>query len=474
MKNLEVKQLNNSNKRTVGLEFENPIIKQNGDAIDFDEIQQVWKTFAENGWTPRVDPIIENTIDGLVKEFDNMSASVMADAGAGNFEMALTPLGDINIAKQEFDLVWSEILSMFKKHNYLLTGFAIQPGKVKNVKSFNRRTAMYLAWYEMNSQDQYSCAISSAISAQQVGIGISIDEFVDATNELIKITAPITALCGNSPINNWKLLPYKEWRIVCMSHLRLVGNESGFEKLVGFPERPFKSIADFFKYFWDTPYMMLPMLRDGEWVVPDEKINFLNFFVSNGIKGHTLKGKKVVLTPEVDDINWASIQMWPHAKPHISVDTAKVTMGDFVKNLNNDSLEDYLEDKLTNCYIESRAGGTSPVGDEMAIPSLFLGLVNNMSELKEFTKRLAWKEWSDLVYGSAIYGMDTKVAGKSIETLLKDLIKISSKGLKERKLKEEKYLEVFKERIKNRENPADLAIKHFKNGKKNLIDYISY
>lgn len=474
MKNLEVSNIENLGKRTVGLEFENPLLRSNGEPIDFEIIQKVWRSFVKEGWTPRFDPVLKNVIDGLTKNFKDASASIMSDSGAGNFELALTPQQNLHAAQKTYKLVFSEISSILKEHKLSLAGFAIQPGKIKNIENFRRKNAMYLAWSEMESSDFYANLTSSVISAHQVGIGVKLEELIEVTNELMKITGLITALTGNSPIQNWEILPFKEWRIICMSHLRFVGNTEGFDKLIGFPSRPFSSVADFFRYYWDSPCMALPLLRNGEWIIPEKNINFINFFKSKSNSGHNFQGTKIKIVPEKDDINWASVQMWPHVKPHINLDLSKTSLNDFIKNFNKDSLEAYLKDKLTNCYVECRAAGASPVGEELALPALMLGIVNNLRDLKEITKKYQWKDWQELVFRAAVSGMEAKIKNKNILPLLQELYLCALAGLRKRNLGEEKYLDKILERINAGKNPADIALEKFKISKKTFLRYITY
>lgn len=474
MKNLNISNIKNTGMRTIGLELENPLLRMDGEPICFETIQEVWKSFVKKGWTPRVDPILDNVIDGLSKDFGGTGASIMSDSGAGNFELAITPQQNLHETERIYKVIFSEINTIIKKHKLTLAGFAVQPGHIENVDNFRRRNAMYSTWEKMESSDRHANFTSSAISAQQVGVGIELKDFVKITNELIKITGLIVALTGNSSIHNWKILPYKEWRIICMDQLRFVGNIEGFEKLVGFPERPFSSISDFFKYYWNSPSMMLPLLRNDEWIIPEKKINFLKFFKCNNIVGHNIQGEKIKIIPEINDISWASVQMWPHAKPHISFDFEKVNFKDFIKNLDDDNLEDYLSGKLTNCYIECRAAGASPVGEELALPALMLGIVNNLVDLKKITKTYSWNEWRKLIFATAVFGMDAKIKERSIIPLLNNLYECALNGLKKRGLGEEKYLKEILKRIESKKNPADIAIEKFKISKKSFLKYINY
>jgi len=53
--------------------------------------------------------------------------------------------------------------------------------------------------------------------------------------------------------------------------------------------------------------------------------------------------------PNPDDLNWAMLCNWPHAKPHIILDPKKITVREFMDNFQKDTLEEYLEGKVVNC-----------------------------------------------------------------------------------------------------------------------------
>jgi len=167
--------------------------------------------------------------------------------------------------------------------------------------------------------------------------------------------------------------------------------------------------------------MILPPICEGKWILPDKKMNFLEYFSQSRVSAYDLEGNSVELVPNPDDLNWAMLCNWPHAKPHIILDPKKITVREFMDNFQKDTLEEYLEGKVVNCYLECRAGAAAPVGEEMAIPALMLGLVNNIDGVKEITKLYSWKEWNNLVFEAAAKGMKAKIKGDSVIPLLQRL-----------------------------------------------------
>lgn len=473
MEESKIQNLMDWQERLVGLEFENPIINAKGETIYFVQMQKVFRDFEKRGWEAKRDYML-NYIDKIEKDFGQDRVSLMTDSGSGNLEMAQPPKQNIQEAQELYLKVRAEILEVLKNYGYTIAGYAIQPGHITDNQKFHRQNAMYLALEEMDSSDHYANFTSAPISAHQAGVSMKFDEVIDYTNEMIKIAGLIVVLCGNSPIHNWQILPWKEWRILIVGLFRFIGNIAGFEKLYGFPDRPFKSIADFLRYYWQSPWMILPLLRDGRWILPNEKINFIEYFEKEKVSAHDLNGDQIELIPSVGDLNLATICMWPHAKPHIVLDPKKTNVKDFMKNFDSDSLEEYLEGKLVNCYIECRAAGAAPVGEEMAIPALMLGMVNNLEAIKEITSLHKWEEWSDLVFEAAAKGFEAKIGGKSIIPYLQKIFEIALVGLKNRGFREEFYLQPMETRLKKRKNPADKALLLYKKSKEDFLKHILY
>ncbi|HLN18887.1 MAG TPA: glutamate-cysteine ligase family protein [Patescibacteria group bacterium] len=472
MRESKIQNLIGFRERLVGLEFENPVIDRNGEPPSFYFMQKVWTDFGKIGWKINKDDRLK-IISSVEKDFGGKLVNLSSDSSAGNFEMALPPMPGIKKAHNLLKLVHKDIFRILKKRNLSMIGLGIHPGNLGDHKKLVVRSALYDALCAAGAYNYFDNAIMMANSAHQAGISIKLNEAVKATNELIKITGLVTALCANSPIQNWKMLPVKEWRMLCWD-FRLVSNYRGFEKLAGFSKKPFSSLSELFRYYLSTPFMMLPPTRETGWTIPDKKINYLQYFKKKEVASHDLSGKKVLLKPESKDVNLAMIIFWPHAKIHLVADPQKISVSDFMKNLDSGKLEEYLDGKLVNCYIEYRGAGASPVGEELALPALILGLVNNIGELEKFTKCLSWKQWEELVRPASIKGLNFNFEGHNIIRLCEKLVSIAEKGLGKRKSGEEKYLDILKKRIKDKRVPADMAISKFKEGKKEFLKYVSY
>lgn len=461
-------------ERRIGLEFENPIIDAHNQAVSFRLMQEVWADFAKLGWRLKTEKI-SKIITGANKNFHIGIGRVIlsSDVAAGNLEMSLPPTSSLQEAETLLGIVRREVLRVIKKHRLSLLAIGMQPAEMRQIENLRTESDRFKAQVDLGVSDYFNNSLLVAISAHQVNVSTRPSELIGITNELIKITGLIVALCGNSPIQNWKILPWKEWRILVWD-FRFLSKKVPAGKFGGFPANAFPSLAHLFRYYWNLPRAVLPARRDGLWVIPENKPDVLEYLREGKVRGKNMLGDTVALTPSPEDINLAMTAMWSFAKPHIIVDAQKATVSEFLQYFNKNTLEKYFGGKLANCYIECRAAAAAPIGEEMALPALVLGLVNNVSELRSLNEKYSWEEWRELVYSAAAHGLEAKIRGKNIYGLMDRLIAIADRGLRLRHMDEERYLAPLRKRITTRQNPADLAIAAFREGNRKFLDLVTY
>src|ERR1035437_2690811 len=113
MRESKIENFIDFNERLVGLELENQIIDSNGEPIDFDFMQKIWKDFEKLGWRITTDSGLK-IISGAEKEFDGKNVNLSSDAAVGNLEMALPPLSNLKEAEDFLRVVHSEIFQVLK------------------------------------------------------------------------------------------------------------------------------------------------------------------------------------------------------------------------------------------------------------------------------------------------------------------------------------------------------------------------
>jgi gamma-glutamylcysteine synthetase len=458
-------------ERLVGLEFENPLVREDGTIIDKKDLQKFWETFIKKGDQPDID-YLTNILVGAKKKLKNGSFEALnTDTGICILEMSLSPQPDLHQAKKVFEEVLISVIKTARKTKLRLLGYATQPRKITGeTKNYKSDKSLYTAFSHIRRHN-----VMIPVCAHQTGVSVKLDELIRATNMLQALSGAVVCLIANSPIFEEKVTPWKELRLFSWQLFSTSGRtKAEMRAFAQTPKKPFKSVADYLKYIWASP-MILPALRNGQWVKPKKTITWLDFFQKKRWSARDFYDKEVLLEPTISDINLAAISYWLDAKPHLTVSSEKATVEGFVKALEKDRLENYLNDKLLNCYIEYRIGGTAPIGEEMALPALTLGLINNLEDAETLVKQYKWKDWFNLRQTSYITAMETEFMGESILTLLSKIVDIAEIGLKKRKLKEEGYLLPLRKRIAEGKIPADKDIEIFeKKGLSGFLNSVTY
>jgi len=457
-------------RRLVSLEIENLLTKVDGEPISQKDIQRLWREFLKHDWSAKPDYYTKVYTEVSKTKPNGKTYNLGNDTGVGIFEMSLPPCRNLHEARKEFLEILKETLKYIKKQKMRFLAYGIQPTGVKDPRAHKSKKSFYATIEFLNLHN-----LIVGTAASQCGISLRLEEVVDVTNQLNKISGLITALFANSPITDKKIYHWKEMRMLPWDFLGITIKPS-FENIYGFPKREFRSIADILKYAWESPpFGIISFLRETGWAILDKEINYTRYFKGKEWKARDLFSKRLKLVPNVKDLNLALIAFWIHAKPHLVLDVKKVKVADFMGHLQNNTLEKYLKDKLVNCYIEYRVAAASPKGEEVAFAALTLGLVNNLKELKKLTTPYSWGDWKKLYEEAPVKGMEARLKGREIYPILEKLVKVAEKGLKRRKFDEEKYLKPLKKRLRDKKCPADYAVEKFqKYGFRKFLDFVSY
>lgn len=469
----EAKELDlmHEKERLVGLEFENPLVAKDGYIISQDDIQNFWNDFIKDGDEKDVDYFTKTLVGAKKKLQDGSYKNLNTDSGICTLEMSLSPKRNLYDAKKVFEEVRDDVLQSVIAANLRYLGYAIQPRRISgNPYDYKTKKSMYRTFGHVQRHN-----MQIPITAHQVGVSLHLSEVIRTTNALQAISGAVVCVMANSPIFEDKIVPWKETRLLHWAITSTSGRcQEEMRLFAVMPQRPFKNLSEYYSYAWSSP-MPIPVLRNGQWIINKKTVSFIEYCKHKKWQGVDLYGKKVDLEPSVADLNLASICMWFDAKPHLIFNKEKTELKDFFLALEKNALEEYVEDKLVNCYMEFRACGSSPKGEELALPAFILGLVNNLDSLCVLVGKYPWEEWKLLRETSYVTAMESFLGNVKISQILKELCDISEQGLKKRKLKEEIFLEPIKKRIAESKCPADYDIDVFKQkGMEGFIDYISY
>lgn len=460
------KKKNKSGKNLIGLEYENQLVYLNsGFPVVERDVLRLWDKMAKSGWEPMSDQYY-NVVNGVRKNINSGEVIVNTDTGICNVEMAMPPCEDIHIAKKEYEEIREEILSYAKDLGFSMISLGSTPRPFEiNCEKMKTRKTIYTFM-----KDRFPLHnVMLPISAHQVCIDVDFDNVIDTINSLMRLSGFIIAATSNSVTGDNRLLKWKESRYISWKFLCGTGAENTENLAHKYPRNPFKNLSDYFNFGWQS--LPLFLIKDGKWLrIKDPEVTINDYLFKDGsVEAEDPDGNISYVKANKDDINLMMMYVWPDARAHIVIDDDKVDFNEFLESINNESVEEYISDKILKCYLEIRMCSVGPKGEEMAIPALLLGLINNLGKTKEFSSLVKWEEASDLRDRACVQGMNFEFKGKKASEYIKEMVEISREGLVNRGLGEETYLDPFLERIEKEQTPADKTIDLLKKGGVDLV-----
>lgn len=458
-------------ERRSGIELENPLVTSDCSLITKEIMQDIWHDFVLHGWTEK-NEVLTGDVLGAEKIFNGKKVVANTDGSWSTFELALPPCETIQESEEMIQVIHAEILPIFKKHNVQLLGLGLNPGhssmedKYLTAKPFYKVIKQY--WYLFNT--------CFPANANQANVSIRVDEAIRAINNLTAVSGVVTALMANASIADWKVLPWKEFRYPLLSGLFSSNDYSEIDCVIHKPwPRPFTSLADYFNSFLGSKsFMNISPMRDGQFVVLDKKMTWIEYLKGKEWTGVDMGGNKKTLTPNALDLTIAMNNQWFLTSLHIFYND-DCSIEAFVRAFEEDTMEEFIKDKINNFYLEYRVAAAQPKGDECAFTALTLGLIENLDALEEFVKKYSWEEWSDLIPQTAIRGFDSEMQGTPVTELARTLLDIARHGLEKRAHGEEKYLESLHERAQSGKAPADrMNMLLVEKGRGEFIKEVSY
>lgn len=402
----------NSGLRQVGLELEYPVVSQ-GSFEQFSVIPSLELLSGMRGSVPIYDDYYEDQIVGYEDEFGN---TITPEFSTSVLEIAFPPEASL-IDFDSRNNVWlRNFREFFASRGGLILGYGGLP-ITSNATRTKKRRYEVLRDFLGPSVDVIGLTASS-----QVSIEVSQEEMVIALNVCNAFSGPSIALTANSSVvggENTGLLGYREavWDIFSSERC-------------GVPPAKFYDIEEYLEFLFNFPIV----IEKGE---EDYYIPGITF--SERISGD--------YNP---DLFW---KLYPLHEGTI-----------------------WFNARLRAPYgtIEIRPNCTQPHGDYLAVAAFWLGIIEQLSEANELMKLIGWDAWRKFRIECIKHGMDARVDGIDAHNLVRYILGISERGLKNRGLGEEVFLDPLKARLHRRKNPAQDALEVYnKKGIKAMSEFVA-
>src|SRR3989338_1516135 len=178
-------------KRLVGFEFENPLVRPDGEPATAADMRRLWEEGAKRGWQLDIDTGT-GTVLGGTKNILGHIVTAGHDIGAGNFELALPPLQDVESAQKLLVAAHGELLPLFREYGLSLLALGMQPGGVpKDIAELRYPWSLIDAQLRLGSARYANSGIGTVISAHQANVSARLGELIEQTNSLNAITGLI-------------------------------------------------------------------------------------------------------------------------------------------------------------------------------------------------------------------------------------------------------------------------------------------
>lgn len=432
-------------QKKVGIEVEIPIVKQTGEAVDYQLIRQLFLYLETQGFCLVKDDniILEATIQTTIAP--EHQTIITTDLGYSTLEIVLPPFDNLHTVNQYFRITIGYLLPFVQQHNCRLLGYGIHPLTQPSRRLLaprQRYKGLEKIWTTNNivpksmGNDAHLLTISAG---NQCHIDVSDVEAVRAINVLNASSGLQIALQANSPI--WKGKIIKGYKAIREKFYDFLYTEDSQRSGVA-PK--FETLSGYFQYIANQTLFLV--IRNNE-VLQVFNYSFSEYLEQTSIIAKRLNGEKITITPNANDIHYHNTLF-------------------------------YLNARLVPNYgtIEVRMPCQQPPNDTMVTAALNLGLMENLAEAEAFFNQYEWAVWKQLRIEAIHHAFQAQLPnGQSIIPLIKQLLIIAQKGLKNRGLNEAIFLKPLFERLEKRQSPADIAIDIFnKKGMIGFLDLVSF
>ncbi|WP_458455144.1 hypothetical protein [Methanobrevibacter sp.] len=430
----------NQKKNYIGIEIEIPIINLNKEAVDFDVVHKITEKFQNHYSDFKKDGV---DYEGNVFALKNPKTDdiVCYDCSYNNIEFAMGKEKDLFTINDRFKEYYSFVKEEFENNNHTLTGMGINPYRKynKNVPIPSERYLML--YHHLKSYKNYQNIpmhfhsypeYGMFSSASQVQLDVSKDDLVQTINVFSKIE-PIKALLFSNSVlfgENNNLTCFRDALWEYSTHGVNPHN-------IGVYDVDFKDIDDLQAYL--ESLNIYCVMRDGAYI-NFPSMNLLDYFAQDYVRGEIYcngQYREIDIKPCINDIKY---------------------------------LRPFKFINLTfRGTVEFRSICTQPIKDSMSVAAFHLGLKDKLNDLEHliendtaiYHKGYTAGELRKLLIQEEIPKMFNK---KDICKLSSDIVDLAAKGLDERGLGEEVFLNSLYMRIKNHTNPGKELLKSVRRG----------
>lgn len=433
------RDLRTGEPRWVGLENEYLLVSADGTMMKPEVLEYLWRDLTTHGWEPIIEELSHKTT-GVRKNRDDLEAKkthpydiITTDLGYAILEIDLAPAQSLHQAHDRLSQLIGLLTAILGKYDTRLLGYGVQPvtgpGPASLGPKYRYPVMMDICNQEnVHAESAYRVDLHTLDAACQTQVEISAAESIPVVNALNATAGLRIALLANSAV--WQKQPagYKAVRQMfvdwCWPSRKVQ---------LGIPPK-FQSIEHYVDYLLD--FRALLVKREQTLYRLDNNKAFRQFFNdADGQYGVSLDGHRKKIVAGVEDILAHSGIAWFCARIQPGYGT-----------------------------IEDRISCQQPPDAHLCASALTLGLVENYRPLVEMAQAYSLDQWRELRLLATRHALACSYPGMPLNELLKQMLAIAHKGLCQRGLGEEVYLEPLYQRLAEKRCPADDVLQQFQDG----------
>lgn len=416
--------------RCIGIEIEMPVVNLNKAPVEESIIFEMSKTFRERFGFDAIGYDVYGNVNSMLDKVTGDDLSF--DCSYSNLELSLGKGENLFEIKKRFDTYYLFINDFFKKYNYTLTGMGINPYYNINYNKPIENERYRMLYHYLHSYKKYKDEHPQIVfhdrpdfgtftSASQVQIDVHYDDLIDVINTFGRLEPYKALIFSNSYLS-------ERPDLLCARNILWEQSMQGYNpRNIGMFEYDLKSVDDLIEYIKSTSIYCT--MRGGKYVnftpVP---IN--EYLKLDAVKGEYFDGDKyqeIEITPDISDLKYLR--------------TFK------------------FEDLTFRGTIEFRSSCCQPVSDSMTIAAFHIGLIENVSKLKNLLEN------DSVIYSHGYSPTELQrifscrdipsfADKKLLSQTLVSILDLASDGLKSRGHGEEIFLNPLYERAKLLTSPA--------------------
>ncbi|HLN18888.1 MAG TPA: glutamate-cysteine ligase family protein, partial [Patescibacteria group bacterium] len=244
----------------IGLEFEFPLVRQDGSAATYDDNIKLWEEWKKLGYTIKKDPYTQKIIGGYKKTPEGI-LEVGTDYPTCTFEVGLPPEKNLIAANKAWEkFLRKECLPTLDKYNLKLLGYGTQP-VTRHLKKYMSPKGHYAIWNKLLPVKYNHWIRDKAIgfAGSQYNIDVPVEKIAEVSNTITKLTCIVWGLSANDPISNSEITPFFSTRIMLYDR---IARGHFFGRRTNFFTSDIKNLEDYITRAWKG--RIFEIIRNGQ------------------------------------------------------------------------------------------------------------------------------------------------------------------------------------------------------------------